>query len=146
MSNTLPEMKLIDQVQRKCTRMILNIPRNPSLPGYLTYNERITMLKIITMDQRTKIAQILLDKKLITNPERFPTLNDFINVNRNARNVRNMRAFNIANASTNFAQRQQLMAIQQIYNTYHHLISEVEAHSNTRKKLKEHFQEVNEIR
>lgn len=143
MSPAVPEIKLIEQIQRKFTRMLLKIAPNPSLPSYIKYNKRLVKLGLLTVEQRLKISQILMAKKLKTCPNRVPTLNDFINLNISERNVRNKRAFEVRNVNSNFAQRQPLLALQQTYNTHQHLINEVEAPITTRKKLKDHFYIIN---
>lgn len=145
MSPMAPEMKLLEQIQRKFTRMILKIPPNPSLPNYMNYNTRLTKLNLLSIDQRLKISQLIMAKKLKLNPERVPSLNDYINLNLSNRNLRTKCTFELKKATTNFALRQPMSALQSTYNTYQHLINEVEAHSTTRAKLKNYFNEINKI-
>lgn len=145
MSPIAPEMKLIEHIQRKFRRMVLKIAPNPSAINYMDYNKRLVTVELLSIDQRLKIAQTLTAKKLKRNPEFVPTLNDYININLNVRNVRTQRAFVMQNVNTNFALRQPLSALQHTFNTYQYLFTDVEALCTTRTKLKNHFREINQM-
>lgn len=94
-----PLLEKIERIQRRATRFALHCPLRPNVPGYMSYEERLKKLNMLSLANRRKVISVcfalriwqshfLTDVKVKLNCSHFDNTTDRRNANI-FRNIRN---------------------------------------------------------
>lgn len=121
----------------RATRIALKAPYRPNQNGYITFEQRISTLNILTLSQRRTIASIVAIMKIVKGITETCLSQSIQQCVRSNYRTRAHRIFNIS-ATTVFPQKSPIHIAMHNVNTHHNVFNVDNSISTIKSKLKEY--------